>query len=768
MGQFCAGPFASAEVFSPSVVDTEPPVITVPADMTVLASGTSGAVVYYTATVQDDVDGAPAFGCTPSSGSTFPPGATTVGCTATDASSNTSTASFTITVLPALDNAVTIDASAGLHPTTGLATIGGRVLCSRPMNGYLSGSLTETVGGTLLQGSFSRSFRCMPPSFAWVGSISPSGGGGFQPGRADATVTVFGCDTLGSCDSDTAGRRVRLEHRQPPPSLVTTTRIVDTRTPMPRVGVNFASLSLPFVRKGIVTFLGQSGPEQGVYTSSGEPLKVVADSRTSIPGRSGKFAYFDSLAFDGDTLAFQGRDALYIAGLYTYRSGRLARVADDGTPVPGGGGPFREFVGPVVSSGRVAFRGSADFSSFSSFGVYAADRDGLDLVADRQTGVPVGTGNFNYFLGAVALDGDTVVFPAGADNQAGLYASRAGALSRIADRTTPAPGSPGRFFDFSAPVADQGTVAFTAIDDSFRPGLYLRTRGGSLKKVVDTRTAVPAQPTTFGSFSDAALENGIVAFNGLDASYRPAGVYTSSGGPLTTVADLGKPVPGGQGNFFDFGPPALAAGNLAFQGADSAGTYGLYAYAYGALRKVVTNNDSLDGKALSILQLVTRSSCYYDCHGGFGTGFDGTNIAFLAWFTDGTQGIYLATLGRPFADFTASVSLGRDDVDLEASFRLGAGNDGLDLVREAVTVQVGTFGTRILAGSFKSEGDGRYRFNGMIDGVDLHVTVRPRSAGRYDLTLSAANVDLTETGDPVTVNLAVGNDAGAIGVKARR
>lgn len=78
--------------------DTTPPTITVPGPITTEAIGPSGAVVTYTVTATDDVDGPVAASCVPASGSTFPIGASTVTCTASDAAGNTATATFTVTV----------------------------------------------------------------------------------------------------------------------------------------------------------------------------------------------------------------------------------------------------------------------------------------------------------------------------------------------------------------------------------------------------------------------------------------------------------------------------------------------------------------------------------------------------------------------------------------------------------------------------------------------------------------------------------------------
>jgi len=80
------------------ILDTTPPTIAIPQPIVVEATGPNGAVVTYTATATDDVDGTITPTCSPASGSTFPLGTTTVMCTATDSSGNSNSASFTVTV----------------------------------------------------------------------------------------------------------------------------------------------------------------------------------------------------------------------------------------------------------------------------------------------------------------------------------------------------------------------------------------------------------------------------------------------------------------------------------------------------------------------------------------------------------------------------------------------------------------------------------------------------------------------------------------------
>jgi hypothetical protein len=90
--------------FDVQVRDTTAPALSVPGDITVQTSLASGVKVSYSATATDSVDSAPKVVCTPASGSLFLVQTTTVRCSATDASGNSSSKSFQVTVklVPAL------------------------------------------------------------------------------------------------------------------------------------------------------------------------------------------------------------------------------------------------------------------------------------------------------------------------------------------------------------------------------------------------------------------------------------------------------------------------------------------------------------------------------------------------------------------------------------------------------------------------------------------------------------------------------------------
>jgi hypothetical protein len=89
--------------FSPFVLvrpaaDTTPPALSLPGTLMVNAASPGGAVVTYSASAIDNADPNPAVSCAPASGSVFAIGETTVWCTATDASGNSSIGSFTVKV----------------------------------------------------------------------------------------------------------------------------------------------------------------------------------------------------------------------------------------------------------------------------------------------------------------------------------------------------------------------------------------------------------------------------------------------------------------------------------------------------------------------------------------------------------------------------------------------------------------------------------------------------------------------------------------------
>jgi hypothetical protein len=105
-----SGNAAAPTQFVVTVHDTQPPVVSVPADIIAEATSAAGAAVSFTVSANDIVDLAVTPTCDADSGDTFPLGETTVHCSATDAHGNTGTASFKVTVEDTTPPVVTVPA----------------------------------------------------------------------------------------------------------------------------------------------------------------------------------------------------------------------------------------------------------------------------------------------------------------------------------------------------------------------------------------------------------------------------------------------------------------------------------------------------------------------------------------------------------------------------------------------------------------------------------------------------------------------------------
>ena len=84
--------------FTVTVKDVTPPAITCPADIRQTSLGGACVVVNYVAPAATEACSAAPVTCTPPSGSCFPVGTTTVTCSATDASANTGTCTFKVSI----------------------------------------------------------------------------------------------------------------------------------------------------------------------------------------------------------------------------------------------------------------------------------------------------------------------------------------------------------------------------------------------------------------------------------------------------------------------------------------------------------------------------------------------------------------------------------------------------------------------------------------------------------------------------------------------
>jgi len=140
--------------FTVTVQDKTAPVVTVPADITVNASGPAGAVVTFTASALDVVDGSLTPTCTPSSGSTFMLGSATVTCSVTDKAGNLGSVSFNVTVADRTPPALTLPSDMTVQATSpGGAVVTFSASASDLVDGSVPVTCTPASGSTFLGGT---------------------------------------------------------------------------------------------------------------------------------------------------------------------------------------------------------------------------------------------------------------------------------------------------------------------------------------------------------------------------------------------------------------------------------------------------------------------------------------------------------------------------------------------------------------------------------------------------------------------------------------
>ena len=98
--------------FTVTVTDTTPPMLNLPSSITVDATSPAGAVVRYEVSAVDLVDGTLPVDCLPASDATFAVGTGRVNCSASDSSRNRVTGGFSVTVRSAAEMLTTLIADA--------------------------------------------------------------------------------------------------------------------------------------------------------------------------------------------------------------------------------------------------------------------------------------------------------------------------------------------------------------------------------------------------------------------------------------------------------------------------------------------------------------------------------------------------------------------------------------------------------------------------------------------------------------------------------
>ncbi len=371
----------------------------------------------------------------------------------------------------------------------------------------------------------------------------------------------------------------------------------------------------------------------------------IADTNTTVPASSSLFATFGIPSIGDGVVGFAGFNvSLSEAGVYLGSGGALSVVADRHTLSPGGtnfvGFAQGSAVSPSIAAGQVAFTAGDGIEG----GIFLKTQAAIIPVATTLIPVPNGGGNFSV-TGTPSLQNGRVAFYGGESGlaQSGIYSWHGGSVSIIADHATPIPAGSGTFTSFADASLDAGLVAFKGSGDGGQQGIYLADGGGTIQRLYDRGTVVPGGPGgTFDVLARVALSQGSVVFYGNGAAQE--GIYSDVGGSLAAIADHSTAVPGHPGqHFVGFGLAAIDDGIVALTGIFAGANRGVFSTHGGSLGKVLAWGDTLDGKVVLDTLIGTQ-------------GLDGNSLALYVEFTDGSKGIYMATIPAPGAVALLSVA----------------------------------------------------------------------------------------------------------------
>jgi hypothetical protein len=442
--------------------------------------------------------------------------------------------------------------------------------------------------------------------------------------------------------------------------------------------------------------------DNGIWSEETGSLSPVALAGSQSPGTpaGANFLGLDSFlqitfgetAFGGVlALGGGGVNTTNQSGIWAEAAGSVTLVARTGSQAPGlpSGRVFTAFDSVLARNpaGHVAFTALVQGIGHT---IWTQPSGALTLIASQGAqapGTPVGT-TFNNFLPFRLNGSDHIVFravlggvgvtPANFDS---LWSDATGALTLVARQGDQAPNVPSgaNFRDVGvASINNVGQVAFAAelltgsggVTDFNDSGIW-RGLPGALSLVVREGDQAPDTPAgadfdlltsvpTINGAGHIAFMSGLKVGSGGVTEDNQYGIWSDRTGPLALVVRAGTQAPGAPAgaNFFGVNSPTVNAGGFAaFTGSLAAG---------GGIDS--TNDAGLWAQNPNgILTLVARKGDLFDVAPGdhrtiSGIGFqnlsggedgmpvtfnDDFTLTFQLQFTDGTGGIFTATLPAP-------------------------------------------------------------------------------------------------------------------------
>lgn len=218
---------------------------------------------------------------------------------------------------------------------------------------------------------------------------------------------------------------------------------------------------------------------------------------------------------DGDNISFGGSDPNFEQeGNYTSVGGVLNAVINRNTLIPNGNGNFSYFFGDSLDGNNIAFWGLD--SNFEQSGIYTSINGVINVVADTNTSIPNGTGNFDPFsFGDFSLEGDTVTFL----GTGGIHSSTGGLLETVIASNTLLPDGNTKLCGFDPYISVDGdNIAFgstvcDAITDQYLTGGIYAYLDQELVKVIEFEDSLDGKEIADALFAGSnTLDENSIAF----------------------------------------------------------------------------------------------------------------------------------------------------------------------------------------------------------------------------------------------------------------
>lgn len=385
------------------------------------------------------------------------------------------------------------------------------------------------------------------------------------------------------------------------------------------------------------------------FAAGSQLERVFHSTEATLPGFSGAFQGFDGVNVSGSTVTFRVRGTDY-QGIFAFSGGSYQNLIDTATVIPQLGVPLSIVREPTVSGSSMVFTGR---SPGPMDGVYIQDAAGTRLMVGSGLPNPVFPAETVHpYLSSVAYADGRAIFH-DASTTGGYYQYDGEALSALVYRGQTIPGTAQTFQWFDNSVWAKGdTTVFIAGPDGFVDGIWKATPSMLTAVITEGQPIPGATGKTFNDLGSPRFNShGDTAF--LGSGPFVDGVYVADTGGVRRITDSTIQWGGRHVSIsplldnFALNDEVVVFGAIIDSGGGTAGFLPEMFFAdleTGGLSLFLKRGDVVDGR------IVATSRAYpYS--------FDGDRLAIGIRFTDGTSGIYLATVPAPAGVWILSLLL---------------------------------------------------------------------------------------------------------------